>query len=464
MNSKNETREVWLTLRLTAAERARLAEHAQRRGVKVSEVVRQELGPLLAGMIEAAPAGAGQAMQRGETMTAGSLSGPAPVYQTGAADSGLVMGGEPHDQPQYTPIPGKLQALNLAGLDMAALAAASVLTIPTNGNGNGPHDETGPVAKFRPIPAGQVKDLPPVAWLVKGEIPKHGQTLLYGPTGGGKSFVALDYAFEIAKTGPVVYVAAEGAAGYAARLLAWQKHHRGQDLGQLYFVDRAVNLLDPNEVDAFIVAISYLGARLVIFDTLARCMIGGDENTARDMGQAIEYSDRVKRALGQDGAGGAVILVHHSTKAGNTERGSGALKGASDQVIRLDSDDGLLTLTCEKSKDAVGFDPRNLRLLPVETGRQTEDGEPETSCVVIPADKVIMRGMVTKNGLKLLETLALEAFCDTGGRQAALIKASGIAEGSFARTVSALIRDGFATQDAKGEPYRITEAGRKKLS
>lgn len=63
MNSKNETREVWLTLRLTAAERARLAEHAQRRGVKVSDVVRQELGPLLAGMIEAAPAGAGQAMQ-----------------------------------------------------------------------------------------------------------------------------------------------------------------------------------------------------------------------------------------------------------------------------------------------------------------------------------------------------------------------------------------------------------------
>lgn len=47
---------------------------------------------------------------------------------------------------------------------------------------------------------------------------------------------------------------------------------------------------------------------------------------------------------------------------------------------------------------------------------------------------------------------------------AALIKASGIAEGSFARTVSALIRDGFATQDAKGEPYRITEAGRKELS
>ena len=122
-------------------------------------------------------------------------------------------------------------------------------------------------------------------------------------------------------------------------------------------------------------------------------MIGGDENAARDMGLAVEASDRIKRAIGQDGAGGAVILVHHSTKAGNTERGSGAFKAASDQVIRLDSDDGLLTLSCEKSQG------RNRRLtrgtcacVPVETGRQTEDGEPETSCVVIPADQVIMRG------------------------------------------------------------------------
>ena len=385
--------------------------------------------------------------------------------QTGQAgdltgDGGLTAAAN-HGQGHDNMPPAGMQARALADLDYAALAASSVVVIPPSGNGSGPHDDPGPVSKFRPIPADQVKDFPPVAWLVKGEIPKHGQTLLYGPTGGGKSFVALDYAFQVAKIWPVVYVAAEGAAGYAARLLAWQKHNHGQDLGQLYFVDRAVNLLDTNEVDAFTVAISDLGARLVIFDTLARCMIGGDENTARDMGIAIENSDRVKRALGPDG--GAVILVHHSTKAGNTERGSGALKGANDQVIRLDNEDGLLTLSCEKSKDATPFDSRNLRLLPVETGRQTEDGDPETSCVVIPADKVIMRGAVTKNGRKMLETLALEAFCDTGGRQTALIRA-GIPEGSFARTVSALIRDGFVTQDAKGEPYRITETGKKKLS
>lgn len=375
---------------------------------------------------------------------------------------GLVAGDDPHDQTKYSMVARGGQAPNLSGLDMAALAAASVITIPPNGNGSGPHDDAGPVAKFRPIHAGQVKELPPVAWLVKNEIPKRGLTLLWGATGGGKSFLGLDYALQLSPKIPVVYVAAEGAPGYAARLLAWLKHNPGRDLGQLYFVDRAVNLLDPNEVDAFLVAISALDARLVIFDTLARCLVGGDENSAKDMGVAVDSCDRVKRALGGL-EGGAVILIHHGTKAGTSERGSGALKAGSDQVIRLENEDGLLTLSCEKAKDGSQSDPRFLRLLPVETGRRNEDGELETSCVVIPADKVIMRGTVTKNGRKMLETLTLEAFCDTGGRQSALIKA-GIPEGSFARTVSALIRDGFVTQDAKGEPYRITETGKKKLS
>ena len=62
MDTDNKVRKVWLTLRVTQDERARLAEHAQRRGVKVSDVVRGEIGPILAGVIETqiAPAGTGR--------------------------------------------------------------------------------------------------------------------------------------------------------------------------------------------------------------------------------------------------------------------------------------------------------------------------------------------------------------------------------------------------------------------
>ena len=64
MNQTNEAREHWLTVRLSDTERARLTAEARRRGVRVADVVRTELGPILAGaMGETAPAGAGAAMQ-----------------------------------------------------------------------------------------------------------------------------------------------------------------------------------------------------------------------------------------------------------------------------------------------------------------------------------------------------------------------------------------------------------------
>ena len=353
------------------------------------------------------------------------------------------------------------QVPNSAELDFAALAAASVVTIRPNGNGTGAHDpEPDPTPRFTPIPADKLKDLPPVAWLVKNEIPKLGLTLIYGPTGGGKSFVTLDYAFRIAQTRPVIYVAGEGAAGYAPRVLAWEKHH-AQGAGQLFFVGQAVNLLSDQAVTDFIAAITPLSPALVIVDTLARCLVGGDENAARDMGLAVEAADRIKRAIGEKDAGGAVILVHHSTKAGNTERGSGALKAACDQVIRLDNDDDLLTLSCEKAKDATAFDPRNLRLLPIETGRQTEDGEPETSCAVIPADRVIMSGTITPSARKVLVRLSSAVFSEAGARTAALQEATEMKRSTLYNALDLLLEGGYITQDAKGEPFRITETGKK---
>ena len=108
----------------------------------------------------------------------------------------------------------------------------------------------------------------------------------------------------MAQVAPVVYVAAEGAAGYAGRKLAWCKHH-GKGAGQLWFVGEAVNLLDPAEVLTFTAAIRPLAPALVIFDTLARCMIGGDENSARDMGLMVAACDDLRAATGRNRACGA---------------------------------------------------------------------------------------------------------------------------------------------------------------
>ena len=99
---------------------------------------------------------------------------------------------------------------------------------------------------------------------------------------------------------------------------------------------------------------------LVIFDTLARCMAGGDENSAKDMGLLIAGADRIRAELGC-----AVLLVHHTNKSGESERGSTALRGGVDTLLKLKkNDEGTLTLECEKQKDAAPFGPIHLQLKP----------------------------------------------------------------------------------------------------
>jgi hypothetical protein len=307
--------------------------------------------------------------------------------------------------------------------------------------------------RFTPFPADDLDKLPPVSWHVAGEIPRQSFGALFGPTGSGKSFFALDRALTLAQTAPVVYVAAEGAAGYAARKIAWCKV-KGLGAGQLYFVGEAVNLLDMAEVTAFTDAILPLSPALVIFDTLARCMIGGDENSARDMGLLVAACDDLRAATGA-----TVLVVHHTGKSGQAERGSSALRAACDFMLGLASDDGLITLTCEKSKDAEPFEARALRLVTFETGRPRADGTPETSCVILPSDKVLTAGFITPTGRKILDTLALETFKVTGGRASVLIEVTGLKPASFYRAASGLVRDGYARQDVKGDPYYITAKG-----
>lgn len=52
--------------------------------------------------------------------------------------------------------------------------------------------------RFRLMSAAELMSLPPPRWLVANHLPVEGLAVLYGPPGGGKSFVALDLALSIA--------------------------------------------------------------------------------------------------------------------------------------------------------------------------------------------------------------------------------------------------------------------------
>lgn len=243
-------------------------------------------------------------------------------------------------------------------------------------------------AKFKALNLSEMLALPPQEWLCDGLIPSKGLSVIYGAPGSSKTFLILDLAFRVAlggggwfgrktKGGPVVIVAGEGVHGLAGRCRAYVSERADTDItdidAALHVVPHPPNLF-AGEAAEFTAAISCLAPKLVVIDTLARSSCGCDENSARDMGQVIAAADGIGKKLGC-----AILLVHHSGKGGG-ERGSSALRGASDAMFEVRRhDDGtrelVLSGATSKVKDSAESESIFFRLQP--------SGE---SCVVAPAD------------------------------------------------------------------------------
>jgi len=305
--------------------------------------------------------------------------------------------------------------------------------------------------KWRLLSASEVLTLPPVEWLIEDELPAGGLTVLYGASGSGKSFLALDYALQVSQQDEVVYIAGEGLSGYPDRLLAWRNHHK-QAIDRFHLVDDAIPMLDAEAVSEFCAAVSHLNPKLIVIDTLARCMLGGDENSAKDMGLFIHACNTIQRLTGA-----AVLVVHHTGKSRNSERGSSALRGGADSMIELSNDDGLISVNCTKSKDSEPFKTRYLRLVKIATRAERD------SCVLLPAEKVQVSYELTDSQQRALEVLSWETFVKAGTSARILAEQARIPQGSIYRILTNLMKDGYVSQAKKGEPYYITEAGKQAL-
>lgn len=297
-------------------------------------------------------------------------------------------------------------------------------------------------------------ELTPPSYLYGEEIIEGGLHVLYGASGIGKSFVALDYALNIAQDHDVIYCAAEGFGGYADRLKAWHQHHEKGE-GKIHLTKDIVPLLNEDEVDHFIstTVATDIHPALIVIDTLAWCLAGGDENSAKDMQRAMNNARRI-----QEYTGAAVLLVHHTGKSGASERGSSALRGAADMLIRLELKDDTLVLSCEKAKESEPFETRYLKLVtvPARPGR--------SSCVPLPATKVAASptDKLTSHQRAILEFASLEVFKDKGV-YSRKIKEEFPALPSIYNILSNLVKRGYLEQDQRGDPFRITPDGRQAL-
>jgi hypothetical protein len=89
-----------------------------------------------------------------------------------------------------------------------------------------------------------------------------------------------------------------------------------------------------------------VGAQIVIIDALADIM-SGDENSKQDTQPIFNHL----RKIAED-TDSAIILIHHSNKAGGY-RGTSAIKGSLDLMVKVESenDSRFINFTTEKNRD-----------------------------------------------------------------------------------------------------------------
>lgn len=301
------------------------------------------------------------------------------------------------------------------------------------------------------IPADDMDLLPDMEWIIPGEIPALGLTMLYSLPGVGKSFIALDYALRIAQESPVVYVAGEGEYGLRKRMAAWCKHH-GKGKGKLFITVGAVRVLDDSEFELFMTEVRSLTPRFMVFDTVARAMLGFDENSTRDMGLFVARTDRIKRELGC-----STLIIHHTNKGGAIERGSIALRGACDQIIRLWEEDDFLRWEVQKTKEEEETPSKMFKKVSVTAEK---NGKTLQSIVFVPAEKVIASiDSLSKSQKRILECLSLKIF-ESGAETLDILNETSISRSSAFKAISTLIELKLIEKQAHGS-YKLTLEGAK---
>lgn len=259
----------------------------------------------------------------------------------------------------------------------------------------------------------------PLSYLIKGVLPKAELAVLYGESTAGKTFVAMDIGFAIArgaewrgrrvKQGRVVYIAAEGVGGLRNRLLAYAQAHSIELAGlALDVIPAAPNLLEKADALEVAKVIASCGrAALVIVDTFAQCTPGGNENAGEDMGRALTHCKGIHKATGA-----TVMLVHHAGKdLSRGARGWSGLRAAADAEIEIARSIAGRSIRLTKNKDgddtaAWGFDLETITL------GLDEDGDAITSCVVREAELPVVGVAGKARKLGVWESLVAEVMAE----------------------------------------------------
>jgi hypothetical protein len=261
---------------------------------------------------------------------------------------------------------------------------------------------------------------------IEGILIEGSMAVVYGESNCGKTFFMTDMALHVAmgkqwrgrevEQGGVIYCALEGSHGISNRVAAFRSHYQleGQRL-PFAIVPYSLNMLDPNAdtsrlISAITGAAELMGVpvKMVVIDTLARALAGGNENAPDDMGALVINSDRVRQATGS-----CLVYIHHSGKdAAKGARGHSSLRAATDTEIEVSREEGRPAVAVtQKQRELEKEGEFWFRLEQVELGTNRR-GKPVTSCVVVEEEPDANAGQDRTKAAKLPDgaSLAMRAL------------------------------------------------------
>lgn len=214
-----------------------------------------------------------------------------------------------------------------------------------------------PASRFKFLSMAQVENMPSPAWLIHRLLVSGDTSLLTAKHSSFKSFFALDMALCVAygfpwhgyevRPGRVIYVAGEGVGGLKKRIAAWRTYYGMEPTEDFLLLNNPLQIHDEQTLNDFIRDTEGLKPVFIVLDTLARCTLQLEENSAKDMGLFADAMDRLAKA-----SGAHVMAVHHNNKGGEY-RGSSAVPAAVGTHISMErsNDNSKVALKIEKQKD-----------------------------------------------------------------------------------------------------------------
>lgn len=261
--------------------------------------------------------------------------------------------------------------------------------------------------------------LPEPDYLIEPIFPRVGVSIIYGKSGTGKTFTALNIGLSIAhgkawmerdvKQGNVFYINSEGTSSLGKRIKAWYSENKplapspcfriipwGLDLKEYLttLLDTIEDMAEEQRPD------------IIIFDNFSMCA-DIDQSKQNEVAPILKILNELAQSLQCH-----IMILHHTNKEDDFN-GSMAFRNHTDVMIALkkedDADKHSPILFCsKKARDEDLFGDIRTELKQVTLYVKEDTLQPVTSCVVVPSEKPSK-----SNGLNDIAQNMLDLLGDT---------------------------------------------------